>query len=179
MNLTSTSDIVRIVTTTTANLDVQASWADQTTTAFTPGRTNTAISSATTTTVVGSPAASTQRAVTSMKIFNRHASTAQGVTVEHFDGTTSCRAWAGTLAAGESLEYDGKTFKRYTSGGAEVFSQSGGPVDVQTFSSTGAGTWTKPTSFTPQFVQVILYGGGGGGGGARRHLPCGRSGGEP
>jgi hypothetical protein len=119
MNLTSTSDIVRIVTTSTANLDVQASWVDQTTTAFTPGRTNTTISTATTTTVVSSPAASTQRAVTSMKIFNRHASTAQGVTVEHFDGSTSCRVWSGTLAAGEHVEYDGKRFIKFDASGRE------------------------------------------------------------
>lgn len=120
MNLTSTSDIVRIVTTSTADLDVQASWADTTTTAFTPGRTNTAISSATTTTVVGSPGASTQRAVTSMKVYNRHASTAQGVTIEHYDGTTSARCYAGTLAAGEHIEYDGKRFIRFDSAGREL-----------------------------------------------------------
>ena len=120
MNLTGTSDVLRIVTTSTANLDVQASWVDQTTTAFTPGRTNTAIASATTTTVVASPTASTQRAVTSLKIFNRHASIAQGVTVEHFDGTTSCRVWAGTLAAGEHLEYDGKRFIKFDAVGRET-----------------------------------------------------------
>lgn len=120
MNLTGTSDLVRVVTTSSAPLDVQASWADQTTTAFTPGRTNTSISSATTTTVVASPGASTQRAVTSLKLFNRHATTAQGVTVEHTDGSTAVRCWAGTLAAGEHLEYDGKRFIRYDASGREI-----------------------------------------------------------
>jgi len=37
------------------------------------------------------------------------------------------------------------------------------PVDVQTFTATGAGTWTKPTN--AKFVRVICIGGGGGGGG--------------
>jgi len=40
----------------------------------------------------------------------------------------------------------------------------GGPVDVQVFSATGAGTWTKPTTFTPKVVEVVMWGGGGGGG---------------
>lgn len=39
------------------------------------------------------------------------------------------------------------------------------PSDVQNFTSTGANTWTKPTTFTPKLVRVILIGGGGGGGG--------------
>jgi len=120
MNLTGTSDLVRLITTAIADIHVQASWVDQTTTAFTPGRTNTNIASATTTTVVASPAASTQRAVTSIKIRNAHASTSNTVTVIHTDGSTAGQIWKGTLAAGESVEYDGKVFKRYNSEGSEV-----------------------------------------------------------
>jgi len=120
MNLTGTSDLVRLITTATADIHVQASWVDQTSTAFTPGRTNTNIASATTTTVVASPAASTQRAVTSMKIRNAHASTSNTVTVLHTDGTTAPQIWKGTLAAGESVEYDGKVFVRLDATGAIV-----------------------------------------------------------
>ena len=36
-------------------------------------------------------------------------------------------------------------------------------MDVQTFTSTGAGTWTKPNG--AKFVLVVCVGGGGGGGG--------------
>ena len=35
-------------------------------------------------------------------------------------------------------------------------------MDVQTFTSTGAGTWTKPNG--AKFVYVVCVGGGGGGG---------------
>ena len=38
-------------------------------------------------------------------------------------------------------------------------------TDAQSFTTAGAATWTKPTSFAPTFVRVVAYGGGGGGGG--------------
>lgn len=38
------------------------------------------------------------------------------------------------------------------------------PTDVQIFTATGANTWTKPTAFTPTFVEVVMWGAGGGGG---------------
>lgn len=41
----------------------------------------------------------------------------------------------------------------------------GATTDVQSFTTAGTLTWTKPTGFTPTFVRVIAYGGGGGGGG--------------
>jgi hypothetical protein len=42
-------------------------------------------------------------------------------------------------------------------------------TDTQFATSAGTGTWTKPTSFTPAFVLVRMWGaGGGGGGGASR-----------
>src|SRR6266705_1678932 len=37
-------------------------------------------------------------------------------------------------------------------------------VDVQTFTTTGSGTWTKPVWFTPRVVVVVCIGAGGGGG---------------
>lgn len=38
-------------------------------------------------------------------------------------------------------------------------------VDTQTFTTPGADTWTKPTSFTPKRVWVRMWGAGGAGGG--------------
>ena len=99
MFLTSISDILRIVTTTTAPIDVQASWTDITTTTFTPGRTNTKISSATTTTVVDHPIVSTQRQIKDMVITNIDGSNSNVVTIQHFDGTTSVTVLSTTLTA--------------------------------------------------------------------------------
>lgn len=102
--LTSTSDIIRVVTGSAADVDVHASWVDNASGTITPGRTNTAaITTATTTTVVGSPGASTQRNVKHLNITNAHATAATTVIVQHFDGTTSEDLMEVTLLAGENL----------------------------------------------------------------------------
>jgi hypothetical protein len=103
--LASTADLLRIVTSAAVTVDVHASWVDLNGSTVTPGRANTAISTAATTTVVPSPAASTYRTVKSLTVRNRHATTAQDVTVNHTDGTTSAELIKVTLAAGECLHY--------------------------------------------------------------------------
>lgn len=117
MILTSTSDIIRIVTSSTADVHAQTSWADITTTAFTPGRTNTVVTSATTTTIVASPGASTQRQVKTIVLYNAHASTANTVTIQHYDGTTSNTVYKYTLAAAESIEYNGTNWVQFDANG--------------------------------------------------------------
>lgn len=106
--LTSTSDIIRVVTSSTATTDVHASWADLADGSSSPvfGRKNTAISSAATTTVCTAPASSTTRTLKTLTIRNRHASTAQTVTVQHYDGTTSIDLIGAVLSAGDALHYD-------------------------------------------------------------------------
>jgi hypothetical protein len=104
--LTSTSDLLTLVTSATASIDVHASWVDNASGAITPGRTNTAtISTATTTTIVASPAGSTQRNVKFLSVRNRHASTSCDVTVKHTDGTNNLELMKVTLAAGEELSF--------------------------------------------------------------------------
>lgn len=104
--LTSTSDLLKVVTTGAITTDVHASWVDNASGTITPGRTNTAITTATTTTVVGSPGSSTQRTVKTLHIRNKHATTSQTVTVTHTDGTTEVELIKITLSAGEVLHYD-------------------------------------------------------------------------
>lgn len=103
--LTSTSDLISVVTGQAVPVDVHASWVDYASGSVAPGRTNTAISTATTTTVVGSPAASTQRNVKTLHLRNKDASASVDVTVRHTDGTTVVELIKITLAAGDSLEY--------------------------------------------------------------------------
>jgi len=102
--LTSTSDIIRVVTTAAAAVQVHASYIDNNAGTITPARTNTAqISTATTTTVVASPSASVQRNVKFLNITNASATVTTNVTVQHFDGTTSEDLIGVTLLPGENL----------------------------------------------------------------------------
>lgn len=107
INLASTSDLIQVVTSHAAQLEVHSSWVDLNGTTVTPGRTNTPhITTATTTTVVGSPAASTVRNVKHLNITNDHASQSCIVTVEHYDGTTAIELMAFTLLPGENMIFN-------------------------------------------------------------------------
>lgn len=117
MILASTSDLLKITTSAAADIHVQASWADKTSTSLTAGRTNTTFTSATTKTVVGSPGASTQRSVHSLHIANVHATDSNTLTIVHYDGTTNATVLVVTLNAGQTLEFDGRKFVRYGSSG--------------------------------------------------------------
>ena len=107
INLASTSDLIQVVTSHAAQIEVHASWVDLNGTTVTPGRTNTAaITTATTTTIVGSPAASTVRNVKHLNITNDHASQSCIVTVEHTDGTTAVEMMSFTLLPGENMIFN-------------------------------------------------------------------------
>lgn len=136
--LNSTSDLVRVVTSGTANVDVHASFVDLSGTTVTPGRTNTTISTAATTTVVASPGASTARTVKSLHIRNRHASNSNTVTVLHTDGTTAVELISVTLGAGWVLHYDeGAGFEVLDKDGRSVQNSAAGslPVSVGTLNA--------------------------------------------
>lgn len=107
MLLTSTSDILRLITSDTGVISVQANWADITTSSFTPGRTNTSISTASTTTVVGSPLASTQRQVKDVSIHNSNDYFPTNVRAQHFDGSTSVDLVDVLLRPNNTLQYNG------------------------------------------------------------------------
>lgn len=104
--LTTTSDLVRVVTDVAVNVDVHASWVDWTSSSTTPGRTNTLITTATTTTVVSSPAASTYRTVKTLVIRNRSTTTAVNIAVVHSDGTNVPELIRVQLSPGDAACYD-------------------------------------------------------------------------
>lgn len=104
--LDSTSDLIDIVTGSAADVEVHASYVDHNAGTITPASDNIAsITTATTTTIVASPAASTQRSVRHINIYNNHASTATLVTVRHTDGTDVTVLFEVTLAASETLVF--------------------------------------------------------------------------
>jgi hypothetical protein len=104
--LASTSDKIRVVTSAAVTTDVHASYMDLSGTTVGYGRKNTPITTATTTDVVDPPAGSTGRTVKTIHIRNKHAATAQDVTVIHTDGTNASELIKVTLAAGDALHYD-------------------------------------------------------------------------
>jgi hypothetical protein len=106
LQLISTSDILRIVTSAAVSTHVQTSWIDKTGSSLgASGRQNTVITTASTTTIVPAPGSSVDRAIKSIFIRNTHATNAQTVTLQMFDGTTSVDIASVNLTAGESLQY--------------------------------------------------------------------------
>jgi hypothetical protein len=105
--LASTSDQIRVVSTSTSALDVQACGMDMNPSNSdrpTGFRQNTIITTATTTTVCNSPASGVLRTVKTLSIRNRGAAT-QTVTVQHTDGTTTVEVIRASLLPNTSLQY--------------------------------------------------------------------------
>lgn len=122
------SDILRVTTSSAATLTVYAAYTDHGRERSARGRASTAISSATTTTVLSGPGAPTQRDVGMLAVANTHASTSNTVTVEHSDGTTATKVWAGVLAAGESVVYAGGAWAVRNASGVPKTAPNAGPA---------------------------------------------------
>ena len=123
--LTTTSDVLSVITSSTADIDVHASYVDLNAGVVTPARDNTLITTATTTTIVTSPASSTYRTVKSIFIRNAHATTSNDVTITHTDGTTTVDLCKVTLLAGYTLHYDeGNGFKIKDSFGRDLLNET-------------------------------------------------------
>ncbi len=102
------SDVLRLVTSSAADLVAVCNFAtlaaDQ---SVAKGRQRTLIAAATTTTIAAAPGSGEERTVYSIVIRNTHASLANTVTVQEFDGTTAYERLRVTLGAGEQLLFDG------------------------------------------------------------------------
>lgn len=124
--LTSTSDKIQLVTSSTSALEVHATYVDNNAGAITPDRDNTEIVTATTTDVVGSPASGVQRNLQTLLVRNAGGTT-NTVTVRHTDGTTAVDVFSVALGAGESIQYlDGVGFQVIAATGAVKTSQNQG-----------------------------------------------------
>lgn len=120
--LSSTSDALRIdlnAAHTTNALQCVASWRDITTTAYTPGRTLALSNGTTVADIVAAPAASTQRVIDFVSVYNADTIT-HTVTIEHYDGTNNYPVWKGTMLTGERLEFSpGVGWRLFSAGGIE------------------------------------------------------------
>jgi len=106
LNLSSTSDVIRIVTSAAASIECHASWVDLSGTVVTPDSQVIApITTATTTTVVPAPGASTVRNVKGLYITNTSTSASARVVVEHFDGTNIAELMGFVLLPGENMTF--------------------------------------------------------------------------
>ena len=155
--LTSTSDIIRIVTGSAADVDVHASWVDNVSGTITPGRTNTpAIVTATTTTVVAAPG-SGQRNVKALYIHNVSATVTTTVTVQHFDGTTSIDLVNCTLLPDEhlNLSEDGDWHHRSSTLAEYTYQVPAGPC----LGPTGCLAETMPREICPEVNTTVAASG--------------------
>src|ERR1041385_7006612 len=101
---TASLEIVLAVAVTTTQLPIVSSWADKTTTTFTPGKTTTASNNTSTVTIVAAPAASTQREVHSINIYNADTAAAI-ITVRENDSSTLRILVKITLSVGDTLNF--------------------------------------------------------------------------
>jgi len=129
--LTETTDNLQVVLNgaiTTNQMRCMACWRDITTSAFTPGRTVTDTNNTTDVNVVASPAASTQRVVDYLSIYN--ADTVAGIVTVKFDANgTEYILFKCTLSTGERLDYaEGQGFNVYNAQGQKKILNSTGAV---------------------------------------------------
>jgi len=103
--LTSTNDLISLITETAVTIDVFACYNDLNTSTnkITPGRTSTNITTATTTTIVSSPSSNIIRDVTFIHIKNKHITSNCIITLKHTDGSTAVELDKRTLEAGDEL----------------------------------------------------------------------------
>lgn len=139
--LTSTADVIQLVTGSTATVHCHASWVDNNSGVMTYGRLNTpAISTATTTTVIAAPASGVSRNVKHLTINNVHATQSIAVVIQHYDGVNTERLWDGTLLAGESVDFTEAGKWNYYSAGGVLLSRYTTPLtakgDLLTFDNS-------------------------------------------
>ena len=124
--LTETTDRLQIVlagNVTANHLQCVAFWRDVTSTTFTPGRSVAVSNNTTDANIVASPAASTQRIIDLLTVYNTDTANAT-VTIKFDANGTDYTLWRGILGVGEMLQYNDKNgFSVLTIAGAVKQSQ--------------------------------------------------------
>jgi len=113
--LSSTTDTIEIVlggAVTTSQPQFVGCWRDITTTTYTAGRSVTNTNDTTTVTAIAAPAASTQRVVDHISLYNRDTATVTA-TIKYDDNGTEYILFKGDLATGEGISYANGMWQRY------------------------------------------------------------------
>lgn len=143
------TDALELTTSTTAGIDYTASYADHTSSTFTPGKSAGAIATATTTTIVSAPAASTTRQLKALTLRNTSTTTSNTLVLQR-DVSATDRTMAGfTLAPGEWMDVDANgSISFYTASGVrkEAATDIGG-VNGRTYVINKAGGAKDATSY--------------------------------
>lgn len=131
--LKATTETLELTTTSTADIDYSISYADITTTTFSPSTTEGKITTSTTTTILSAPAASTQRQIKLITIRNRHASASNTILVKKdISATEYYLTGSITLLAGEMAQYiDSTGWVYYSATGSTKGDLTAGGSDTQ------------------------------------------------
>jgi hypothetical protein len=131
--LKATTETLQIVSSSTASIDYSISFADITTTTFTPSTNEGKIAAATTTTIVVAPASSTQRQIKLITVSNTDAALSAAVYIQKLITATTYKLTPTlTLLAGETIQYlDGSGWAYYSATGAIKASQTAAGSNTQ------------------------------------------------
>lgn len=159
---------LQVTTLTTQSIHVVASYVDISSTTTTGSAQFTSINSASIFDVISSPGSDAVRCVKQLSLRNV-GSAPQTLTASLSSSTGLYHMYNVMLGPSAGAEWvEGFGWKKVNLKGTEEPSTLWNPnstsFNTQTFSVVGTNTWTKPTSFTPEYVYVLLWGGGGGGG---------------
>lgn len=146
--LSTTTDIVQVVSSSTADLEVSADFIDFDGTNGVPGRQHTKITTATTTTVVAAPAAGFYRNIKTLTVRNKHASTSNTATVRKDLNGTNYEYVSWALAAGESLQFGDEGWQCFDSLGNLKTAYSDPRLLTQILSSTVTNATTTAAEIT-------------------------------
>ena len=138
--LSTTTDKIQVVlagNVTTNQLKCYAAYNDTTTASITPGRNVSLTNNTTAVDLVTSPAASTQRVVSYLSVYNTDTANAT-VTVNLVSSSTNYALYKATLLPGEKLEYQqGDGFKTIdTNGSIKIIPNQTGPPSSLVLTST-------------------------------------------
>jgi hypothetical protein len=167
--LTSTNDLIYLITESAVTIDVYVGYDDLDTTdnTMTPGRSNSAITTATTTTIVSAPGSNIVRKIKNINIKNKHATSSCIVTLQHTDGTTVIELDKRTLYAGDSininengeitpLPLDGKDTPSYYGIIAGAYGD-GEPNRLMKMVQTQGVATPTPTNITTSIARCCLF----------------------